>query len=94
VESLLGKAEVSSLETTVPVRKGITFYPTVGSPLKFYRSFRMLFSLEQIWNHYSVTRWSRRSRPELRFERAITFDPTVGSPSNFFWSFRTLFHLE
>jgi hypothetical protein len=36
VESLLGEAEVSSLETRVPVRKrAVTFDLTVGSPLKF-----------------------------------------------------------
>jgi len=44
VESLLDDAEVSSLETTVPVRKGHKFDPTVGSPSKFYRCFRTLFS--------------------------------------------------
>jgi hypothetical protein len=35
VESLIGEADLTSLETRVPVRKGITFDPTVGSPLKF-----------------------------------------------------------
>jgi len=44
VESLLGDAEVSSTATRVPVRTTITFDPTVGSPLKFYRSFRTSFS--------------------------------------------------
>jgi len=38
-ESLLGDAEVSSPATRVPVQKGITFDPSVGSPSKFYRSF-------------------------------------------------------
>jgi len=32
VESLIGEAEVSSLETRVPVPRAITFDPTVGSP--------------------------------------------------------------
>jgi hypothetical protein len=47
-----------------------------------------------MWNRYSASRRSRRSRPEYRFERAITFDPTVGSPSNFYRSFRKLCCLE
>jgi len=38
-----------------------------------------------------MSRRSRRSRPEYRFERAMTFDPTVVSPSNFYRSFRKLF---
>jgi hypothetical protein len=45
VESLLGEAEVSSLETRVPVRRAITFDPTVGSHSNFYRCFGMPFSL-------------------------------------------------
>jgi hypothetical protein len=44
VESLLDDAVVSSLETGVPVRRAITFDPTVGSPSKVYRSFWMPFS--------------------------------------------------
>jgi hypothetical protein len=32
VQSLLDKAEVSSLETRVQVKKGRNFDPTVGSP--------------------------------------------------------------
>jgi len=39
VESQFGDAEVSSLETGVRSRTIITFDPTVGSPLKVYRSF-------------------------------------------------------
>jgi len=30
VESVLGEAELSSLQTRVPVRKALTFDPTVG----------------------------------------------------------------
>jgi hypothetical protein len=45
VESLLGEAEVSSLETRVPVRRAITFDPTVGSHSNFYRCFGTPFSL-------------------------------------------------
>jgi hypothetical protein len=44
VESLLVDAEVSSPATRLPVRTATTFDPTVGSPSKFYRSFRMPFS--------------------------------------------------
>jgi hypothetical protein len=43
VESLLGDEEVLSLETGVRFQRAITFDPTVGSPSKFYRSFRTLF---------------------------------------------------
>jgi hypothetical protein len=73
--------------------KAITFDPTVGSPSNFYRSFRKPFSLEQMWNRYSVRWRSRRFKLEFRFERAITFDPTVGSPSNFYRIFRKSFSL-
>jgi hypothetical protein len=45
VQSLLGEAEVSSLETRVQVKKRRTFDPTVGSPSNFY-SFRNLFFVE------------------------------------------------
>jgi len=46
VESLLGEAEVSSLETRIAVRKGHNFDLTVGSPPNVYRSFRTPFALE------------------------------------------------
>jgi hypothetical protein len=75
-------------------QRAITFDPTVGSPSKFYRSFRTLFSKDLIWNRYSVKRRYRHPRLECPFERAITFDPTVGSPSKFYRSFRTLFSFE
>jgi hypothetical protein len=32
VEALLGEAEISTLETSVPVERAVTFDPTVGSP--------------------------------------------------------------
>jgi hypothetical protein len=35
VESLLGEAEISALETCVRFERAITFDPTVGSPLNF-----------------------------------------------------------
>jgi len=142
VESLLGQAEVSALETRLPVRKGrnfrserwialkflqefpdaiflavdvesllgdrrsllsrpgyrfesaVTFDPIVGSPSSFYRSFRTPFSMQLMWNRYSVRWRSLLSRPGYRFERAVTFDPIVGSPSSFYRSFRTPFSMQ
>jgi len=44
MESLLGDAEVSSPAARNPFERAISFDPTVGSPSKFYRSFRMPFS--------------------------------------------------
>jgi len=44
-----------------------------------------------MWNRYSVTRRSLRSRPAYRFKRAITFNLTVGSPLNFYKSLRMPF---
>jgi hypothetical protein len=46
LKSLLGEAEVSLLETRVPVPKGVTFHPTVGSPSNFFRISRNLFFVE------------------------------------------------
>jgi len=40
VESLLGEAEVSSLQTRVRFERALTFDPTVGSPSKLWKSFR------------------------------------------------------
>jgi len=39
VESLLGGAEVSALDTSVPVQRAVTFDPTVGSPSTFLQEF-------------------------------------------------------
>jgi hypothetical protein len=94
VESLLGEAEVSSPATRLPVRTATTFDPTVGSPSKFYRSFRTPFSQELMRNRYSVTRRYRRPRPEYPFERAITFDSSVGPPSKFYRCFAVAVFLE
>jgi hypothetical protein len=77
-----------------PFERAITFDPTVGSPSKFYRSFRTPFSYDKKWTRYFVMRRYLRPRPEYPFERAITFDPTVGSPSKFYRSFRTPFFKE
>jgi len=46
VESLVGEAEGSLLQTIVPVRKGNNFGSDVGSPSNYHRSFRTLFSME------------------------------------------------
>jgi len=46
VESLLGGAEVSALETSVQVRRGRNFLSDHLIALKFYRSCRNLFSVE------------------------------------------------
>jgi hypothetical protein len=40
--------------------RAVTFDPTVGSPLNFYRSFRNMFPVELMWNRYSVRRRSLR----------------------------------
>jgi hypothetical protein len=63
--------------------KAIIFDPTVGSPSKFYRSFRTPFSLEEMWNRYSVRHSSLRSEPEFRFERAITLIQMLDCPQIF-----------
>ena len=46
LESLLIEKEVLSRQTGITVENAITFDPTVGSPSKFYRSFRRPFSVE------------------------------------------------
>jgi len=46
VESLLRDAEGSSIQTRVAVRKSYNFLSEHWITLKFYRSFRTLFSLE------------------------------------------------
>jgi len=53
-----------------------------------------MFSLQLMWNRYSVMRRSLRSRPTYRFESAVTFDSTVGSPSNFYRIFRSPFSVQ
>jgi hypothetical protein len=55
VESLLGEAEVSTLETKLRFERAVTFDPTVGSPSNFYRSFRTPFSMKKMLNRYSVS---------------------------------------
>jgi len=81
------------LRPEYPFERAISCDATVGSPLNFNKTFRKLFSLEYMWNLYSVRRRFHRSRPEYQFERAITFDQTVGSPSKFYRSIGTPFPL-
>ena len=61
----------------------ITFDPTVGSCLIFYRSFRRQFSFASLRNCYSKTPSSDRDRPpprqEYRLHRSIT--PTTSRPA-------------
>jgi len=44
VESLLGDATYRRARPENPLERAITLDPTVGSPSKFYRSFRTPFS--------------------------------------------------
>jgi len=91
VESLLGDAEVSSLETVVRVRKGHNFRSDRWISLKILQEFpdTVLLGLD-VESLLDDARY-RRSRPQYGFERAITFDPTVGSTLKFYRSFRTPF---
>jgi hypothetical protein len=88
VESLLGEAELSSLETRVPVRKGNNFSSDRWIALKFLQEFPEAVFLGVHVESLLDEAEARRSRLEYRFETAITFDPTVGSPLNFYRSFR------
>jgi len=81
VESLLVEAEVSSLQTRIPVRRSHHF---LIQPLDLAQIFRRVsdavflgVDVESLLGEAEV------SKLEYRFERAITFDPTVGSRSNF-----------
>jgi len=91
VESLLGDAELSSLETDVRVQKGHIFGSDRWISLKNLQDFPdAVFLGVDVESLLDDTRY-RRARPEYPFERAITLDPTVGSPSKFYRSFRTPF---
>jgi len=68
-ESMLDDDEVWSSQAGWTVRKAITFDPTVGSRSKFYRSFRMHFSMEWMRNRYTMMMRSDRARLDGRFER-------------------------
>jgi len=91
VESLLGDAEVSSLETGVRVRKGHIFGSERWISLKILQEFpdAVLLGVD-VESLLGDARY-RRARPEYQFQRAITFDPSVGSPSKFYRSFRAPF---
>jgi hypothetical protein len=90
-ESILGNDEVWSSQAGWTVPKAITFDPTVGSRLNFYRSFldelfhavdeESILDDDEFWS--SQAGWTGR--------KAITFDPTVGWRSNFYRSFRMNF---
>jgi hypothetical protein len=56
--------EVLLRQNRISAEMGQTFDPTVGSPSKFYISFRNLFSLKYLWNPYTLMRISCRARPE------------------------------
>jgi hypothetical protein len=93
VESLLGEAEVSSLGTRLPVRKGHNFRSDGWIALKFLQEFPdavlLVVDVQSLLGEAEVS--SLETRVPIR--RAITFDPTVGSHSNFYRSFRILFFL-
>jgi hypothetical protein len=94
VESLLGEAEVSSLETRVPVPKGRSFRYARLIAIKFLEEILEAVSLgvnvESILGEAEVS----ALETSVPVRKGITFDPTVGSPSNFYRSFRRLFLLE
>jgi hypothetical protein len=48
MESLLVEEEVLSRQTEITAEKGCNFDPTVGSPSKFYSSFRSPFYLKYL----------------------------------------------
>ena len=91
---LFGEARARRAGLEYRFERAITFDPNVGTTTNIYTSFWTMFSLELMWNRYSVKRRARRAGRGYRFERAITFDPTVGSPPNFNRSFRTMFSLQ
>jgi len=68
-ESILDDDEVWSSQAGWTGQKAITFDPTVGSGSNFYRSFRMKFFMEWMWNRYSMMMRSGRARLDGLFER-------------------------
>jgi hypothetical protein len=60
MEWLLGEEDVWLGEHEYPLKRAITFDPTVGSRTNFYIGFQRLFSLGKLWNRYLVTRMSGR----------------------------------
>jgi hypothetical protein len=68
-ESIIDDDEVWSSQAGWTVRKAITFDPTVGLRINFYRSFRMNFSMQWMRDRYSVMMRSGRARLDGRVER-------------------------
>jgi len=64
MESLFVEEEVLSCPNRITAEKAITFGLAVGSHSHFYRSFWRPFSLEYLWNPYSVKKRSGCARPE------------------------------
>jgi len=60
LEAVFLRVALDSLLDDKEVKGVITFYPTVGSRLNFYTSFRRPFSLWLLWNSNSVKRKSGR----------------------------------
>jgi hypothetical protein len=93
VESLLGEAEVSSLEIRVPVRKRHNFCSDRWIALKCLQELPdtvfLVVDVQSLLGEAEIS--SLETRVPVR--RAITFDPTVGSHSNFYSCFRTPFSL-
>jgi hypothetical protein len=83
VESLLGDAEVSSLETGVPVRKGHNFWSNRWISLKILQEFPdavfLGVDVESLLDDVEVSSLETR----VRVRKGHNFYPTVGSPSNF-----------
>jgi hypothetical protein len=94
VESLLGEAEVSSLQSRVPVRKGYNFLSDCWIALNFLQEFPEAFffrvHVELLLDEAEVSTLETR----VPVRKGHNFDPTVGSPSNFYRSFRKPFSLE
>jgi hypothetical protein len=86
-ECLLSEKDVWSTEQEYPLKRAITFDPTVWSLSKFYWGcFRCgSCGIAVQWE------WCLIGNLEYRLKRAITFYPTVGSRLNFYRGFQRLF---
>jgi hypothetical protein len=93
MESLLRDEEVWSASLEYRLKRAITFNPTVGSRLKFYKGFQRLFSLGYLWNCYAMMKRSSQPYLSIGSKRDITFDSTVVSHSQFYVGFQRLFSL-
>ena len=83
MESLIGEADVSSLETRVPFRKGHNFGSYSWITLKILEEFLnavyLGFDVESLIGDANVSLLETR----VPVRNAITFDPTVGSRLKF-----------